>query len=194
MENNKRKELDSVDVLEENTEKVSKTEIKDDDPFDGEEREFYMTKIFTQSSLPHLISEKPREMTEDEMRFIVSMVLSELTELVQTRYPKKEEALEFVKSCIGKDVHDHPTLDDPVDRIAAQADALTDAKVYADNMLCKLGINGHACYKEVMKANMKKGKRTPEGWKFEIRKEDNKVLKPADFVPPDMKSVIQKMM
>lgn len=173
-------------------EKRNKTDAEDD-VFGSEQREFYMVKLFSQSAVPHLIAKKPKAMTEKETKTIISMVLSEMTELAQTIQPEKDKALEFVQGCLGVDVKEHKIPETEVKLIAEQSDAIVDAIVYLMDRLARNGVDGHEILKAVAKSNMKKGVKTENGWKFTVRESDNKIMKPDDFQPPNVEAIVQEM-
>lgn len=167
--------------------------MEEDDVFGTERSEFEMVKLFSHSAVPDRVAKVPTAMNEKDLKTIISMVLSEMTELAQTLHPEKDKAVEFVKDCLGVDVKDKVAPKSEVDLIADQADAMVDAIVYLYDRMARMGIDGHEVTKEVAKANMKKGKKTEKGWVFTIRESDGKIMKPDDFVPPNNKIVIQKM-
>ena len=192
-ENNQENNSESVennnDLKDCKKRKVNEAKEIIEDFFNGETREFFMTKHFTMESAPHLVPDKPKKMDEKAIRFIVSMVLSECTELIQTIQPDKEKALEMLKECCGIDVKSKNLPLDEIDLISDQNDALIDIIVYCQNAIVKNGVEGYSLFKEVMIANMKK---RSENGKFIIRESDNKIEKPVGWTPPDIRKIVRK--
>lgn len=131
--------------------------------------------------------DRPRQMTKDEIAFLLKMQLSEMVELAQTVCSSSEEAIEMVKSCIGVDIKkDYVKPTDNVAIIAHQVDAVVDGYYYGLNALCKAGINGSDVFDEVSNANLRK--RFPDGT-FHLN-EMKKVIKPPRFQEADVDMTI----
>ena len=192
MEN--QEEVNISNSVDESCLKRKKVEESSKDLFNGETREFYMVKHFTKEALPNLIPDQPVKMDTKAVKFIVEMILSECTELVQTLEPNREKAIEFVKNCLGVDVKPKPLPSDEEELIADQADALIDVIVYSQNALVKMGVDGYPLFKEVMESNI--NKRGPDG-KFTIRESDGKIEKPLDWeklYAPNIRKLIKEQM
>jgi predicted HAD superfamily Cof-like phosphohydrolase len=149
-------------------------------------------KEFTEGSMGKSCPATPQPMTREAIKFIVRMVLSEMTELAQTVCESPEEAVRFVADCVGADTnmtYTKPT--DEVSLIAEQNDAFVDAWYYMLNCAAKHGVNLSAIFDVVHGANM--AKRGPDG-KFHRRPEDGKVIKPDNWKEPDIAGEIRRQM
>jgi predicted HAD superfamily Cof-like phosphohydrolase len=182
VQDNKRKE-----EIEHEIEKPAK-KLKEKIPYfkDGMS-EFEMVHHFTTEAIPHLVPSKPVEMTKENIDFITQMITSELVELRQTIVADKDEAIEAVKNCVGKDVKDAKLPTNKVSLMKDQYDALIDIIIYSYNQLVRSGVDARPLLKEVIESQM--AKKGPDG-KFIIRKEDNKIMKPEGWQEPDLESII----
>lgn len=157
----------------------------------------HRVRDFTSRGGKKTLPDKPRIMTRDEVKFILRMVLSELTELAQTVTSNVDEAVELVRSSIGADLkpaYKHPSKDDPdytAKVVSNQADAFVDAWYYMLDAAAKSGINLSRIFHVVHKGNT--DKRLPNG-EYLIRPEDGKVLKPENWKEPDVVGEIKKQM
>lgn len=147
-------------------------------------------KQFTEESSGKECPKKPIKMTKDEVKFVLKMVLSEMTELAQTVTNSYDEALSMMKECLDVDPSAHTNTNDEIEIIAEQGDAMVDAWYYMLNAAAKKGINLSKIFDEVHGANMRK--RDPTTGKF-IRREDGKILKPKGWYPADIKKVVKNM-
>ena len=68
-------------------------------------------------------------------------------------------------------------------------DALIDILVVTIGAIHSMGADAEGAWKEVMRTNFAKVQ-TPEG--KPLRREDGKILKPANWVPPDLVPFLQK--
>ena len=138
---------------------------------------------------------KPQALTKLEVKKFIGLCASELVELARTVTDSNKDALEFVKECIGMDPSTHePEFKDEVDVIAEQGDAIVDMLIYSMDLSSGKGINLDKLFKEVHRANM--SKTFPDGT-FHLQELEPgifKVQKPPNFKPPDVRSVVEKMM
>jgi predicted HAD superfamily Cof-like phosphohydrolase len=124
--------------------------------------------------------------------FIVSMVCSEMVELLQTVISPDEDPITVIKSLCGRDYNKNyvkPT--DTIEIIAQQADAFVDAMYYMYDTATRMGVNLDRVFALVHKANM--DKRGPDGT-FVIRPDDKKILKPKGWQEPNIRGEIQRQM
>ena len=84
---------------------------------------------------------KTEKMSKEEIRFLIRMVISEMTELAQTVTTSYEEALNMVYTSIDIDPSKHPVYTTDEEVIAEQGDAMVDAWYYMLNSAAKRGIN-----------------------------------------------------
>ena len=147
-------------------------------------------KQFTEESTGTECPKKPQKMTKPEVKFILKMVLSEMTELAQTVTDSYEDALEMMNECLDVDASKHTNHEDDTTIIAEQGDAMVDAWYYMLNAAAKKGIDLSAIFDEVHAANMRK--KDPATGKF-IRRDDGKVLKPKGWYPADINKVVENM-
>jgi predicted HAD superfamily Cof-like phosphohydrolase len=136
----------------------------------------------------------PEIMNEEEVHFLVKMLLDEIMEFYATIKNPHEAKYEMIKMLINsKDIP--KSIADPslngADIIAEQVDGLTDMYYYALNALAKKGVNFSKVFNLVHAANM--SKRDPTTGKF-IKREDGKIVKPANFVAPDITGEILRQM
>lgn len=127
---------------------------------------------------------EPRLMTQDEADFIIKMVMDELLELGSCFYDaelNKSKMMEAVRDAKSLPKESEPRMED-------MADSLGDVVYYCANAAAKVGYDLDAVLEEIHEANMRK--RGPDG--VFIKNEMGKVLKPAGFVPPNIKRVLAK--
>jgi len=82
----------------------------------------------------------------------------------------------------------------PDEKLAALADLLDqicDLKVVISGLSNSLGLPEDMAYDEVHKSNMNKFVRSSDGKYKVIKREDGKVIKPADWSPPDILSILK---
>lgn len=148
-------------------------------------------KEFTEGVSGERCPSTPSKMSYDEVKFIVKMVLSEITELCQTVTKSHDEAVKMMVECMGTDPSIQIEYKDDVEIIADQADAMVDAWYYMLNAASKKGMDLSAIFDVVHQANM--AKRDPETGKF-IRRSDGKVLKPKGWKPANIVKEIERQM
>lgn len=142
------------------------------------------TKACALSELP----EKPTAMNRKAVEFIVSMVLSEMGELLETVCVDEKDRDETMLRLLGTDAHKKIKKPTSLKRkIADQADAMTDAIYYMNDCATKHSMDLDACLKEVHSANMKKVDSTTGKVN---RREDGKILKPAGWTGPCLEKVL----
>lgn len=95
--------------------------------------------------------------------------------------------LEGLQKAYFKSLKDvYPTND--VDRIVAQADALTDASYFLNGSFVEIGVKPQPLFEIVQKSNMSKLFTDENGKKYaKYRESDGKILKSPDFFPPEEK-------
>jgi len=128
-------------------------------------------------------------MSRKEVEFLVKMILSETTELLETVCEDMDECRQVLQRCMGIDTHEEiSTFETDDDVCAGQADALIDIMYYILNAASKKSMNLDHVFQEVHQANM--AKRDPLTGKFIIRESDGKILKPTGWQPPDVKKAL----
>jgi predicted HAD superfamily Cof-like phosphohydrolase len=152
--------------------------------------DFEKVKQFTEESSGKACPKTPQLMTKDEVRFLVRMVLSEMSEVVNTVTESEEETIEFMESCLHADPSKHSADRRVVNLIAEQADGCVDAYYYILNAFCKKGVDLSAIFNVVHDANM--AKKDPASGKFIRRESDGKILKPAGWKAPDIVAEIRR--
>lgn len=146
-------------------------------------------KEFTEESMAIELPNTPVAMDAGEVKFIIKMVISEMTELAQTVTPGPGEALELVRNCVGVDFNPNYKIpDDPDELKAQQYDAFVDAMYYMYNAAAKKGVNLDRIFDVVHQSNLKK--RWNDG--LYHRNMMGKVIKPPEFEDPDVRAEIQR--
>ena len=132
---------------------------------------------------------RPTKMSMAEVRFLVKMILSEITELLETVCEDMDHCHRVILECMGVDTKEQiRTFETDDDRCAEQADALMDIIYYILNAASKKAMDLDRVFEEVHKANM--AKRDPSTGKFIIRESDGKILKPTGWQPPNVKKAL----
>jgi predicted HAD superfamily Cof-like phosphohydrolase len=150
---------------------------------------YQKVKEFTEESLQIKTPSSPQKMSRDEVKFLISMVLSELTEIAETVTSSPQEAQDFVSSCIGVDSHSEiPEMRSDQDLIVEQLDGCVDAVYYILNACAKKGMNFDLAFDEVHRANL--DKRDPITGNFIRRESDGKIMKPPSWKPRNLKEVL----
>lgn len=126
----------------------------------------------------------------DDVRFIALMVLEELREILEaytgnSRVELMQLIVQSANPKVKQVIHDDTQL------ITEVADGLVDIKYYIDDFAIKKGINLPSVFDEVHGANL--SKKDPTTGNFIIR-EDGKIMKPANWVAPDIRKVIETQM
>lgn len=149
-----------------------------------------MAREFSEAALEEELPNQPVVLKTEDVEFLTKMVISELYELNKTVFAKEEDCIDSLKTAIEKmdKGGDEFSIDDRL-TIANQADAGTDMIYYILQKFSCHGINLDPVFAEVHHSNM--SKRDPTTQKF-IRREDGKILKPENFVPPDILSIISQ--
>lgn len=136
------------------------------------------------------VSSQPTAMSKDEVKFLLRMCLSELQELALTVTDSVDESVDLLKECIGSiDKSAHVKLENEDELIAAQADSIVDLWYYGLNAFAKKSVDLSEIFNVVHQSNM--DKRDPVTKKF-IHRSDGKIIKPADWKPPNIESIIKK--
>jgi predicted HAD superfamily Cof-like phosphohydrolase len=136
------------------------------------------------------VPDKPEIMKEEDIKFIVKMVLSELLELISTIITFNGERRQFIYNCLDEcdlpknvfDIHNN----NKIPRIAEQSDSAVDIIYYLYNAFCKKGINLSKIFNLVHQANM--NKLFPDGTFH--KREDGKIIKPEGWKEPDIEKEI----
>lgn len=131
----------------------------------------------------------PEKMTVEDVDFLAKMILDELIELyatVENTHISKDKLVRFVNS--AKELEQLPEEE----VLTEQADALVDIEYYLLNSACKRGFNTDKPFDEIHDSNMRK--KDPTTGTFLRRLEDGKILKPINWIPPNVKSVVEKML
>jgi predicted HAD superfamily Cof-like phosphohydrolase len=151
--------------------------------------EFTQATSGSKETFQNVLPTRPTKMSKVEVEFLVKMILSETTELLETVCEDMEECRQVMLKCMGVDNHDEiKPLETDDDVCAEQADALIDIMYYILNAASKKSMNLDHVFQEVHKANM--AKRDPSTGQFIIRKEDGKIMKPAGWQPPNVKKAL----
>lgn len=136
------------------------------------------------------LPDSPQKLSKDNIMFVVKMIMSECQELIGTIAHDEVEQKIMLQQCLDKiDWSKTPRcyLDD-VDMVTNQCDALVDMMYYIGDTGARFNLPLADVFNEVHNSNMNKRK---SNGLFSIR-DDGKVLKPADWVPPNVDSIIRK--
>ncbi len=157
------------------------------EPFENDSNA-YKVAYFTYCA-GQTVLKTPEKMSENEVFFLIKMLLDEIMELGATVAEPdivKQKMINFINE--SKDLPKIVSEND-VEIIAEQADALVDAYYYSLNAAAKKGINLSSVFDIVHNSNMTK--RDPVTRRFEKRS-DGKIIKPSTFIEPDICSEIKK--
>jgi len=152
--------------------------------------DYEKVKQFTEESSGQKCPEYPHLMNKEEVRFLVRMVMSEMSEVVNTVTNSEQETMEFMESCLHADPSTHSSDRSEINLIAEQADGCVDAYYYMLNAFCKKGVDLSAIFNVVHNANM--AKKDPTTGQFIRRESDGKILKPAGWQAPDIVAEISR--
>lgn len=139
---------------------------------------------FTEKSNEISLNGNPEPMNANQVQFAMEMMATELVELGQTVFTTKQ-AQEIIKNAVSKDLSSEPKINNDRDRIMEQCDALLDVIYYGLNCAAKQKFPLNEMFQEVHNANMSKA----VNGKFQ-RREDGKIIKPANWQAPDLKKYI----
>ena len=106
----------------------------------------------------------------------------------QTTDTHNEDQFRMYCDLVQEEVQELTTALDAGDEVE-QLDALIDILVVAAGALHSLGVDADGAWKEVMRSNF--AKVDPRTGKV-TRREDGKVLKPADWEPPRLKTFLRR--
>jgi predicted HAD superfamily Cof-like phosphohydrolase len=107
---------------------------------------------FTKSTYNQALPLKPEKLNRKEIEFLVSMILSETNELLQTVCVDMEDCKETTLRCMNTDIKQEITkFNDDEDICAEQADAMIDIIYYIMNSATKKSINLDNVFNEVHK-------------------------------------------
>lgn len=150
----------------------------------------YSTKVkqFTEES-GHVCSNIPIVPSKQDVKFLAMMMISEIVEMLQVQHDD-DEIYNIITEGINMDKSITEPSNEKVKQIADIADAITDTIYYSLNACSKWGINIDKVFNEVHNANMSK---KWEDGKFHKR-EDGKIIKPANFKSPNIMKVILDQM
>lgn len=153
-------------------------------------------KEFTVGSAWKPLPEEPIEMTRESVFFLVKMIISELSELLQTVCSDMDDCRETISRLFGFEIKgfDSGYIDGTRNEIFSEwsySVLLTNICEVLYTMYGNFGNNLlHVVFDEVHAANMRK--RDSKTGKFIIRPEDGKVIKPEGWIGPDIKSAIRQ--
>ena len=146
---------------------------------------------FTVPAKKKFIKQEIGPLSQENVKFICRMVISELMELASTVVP---DPVQFVKDCSDTDLPKKYTGKDDKDKLAAQCDAVIDMAYYlGDTIKVNTGLPEDTLdlvFEKVHAANLKKV--FPDG-EFHTR-EDGKVIKPEGWKEPDLIPLITSKM
>lgn len=149
---------------------------------------------FTEGARGEQPDRPSQPLSREKAEFIVSMVCSEMVELLQSVLNPEEDPIDVIRNLCNVDYNANymkPSADDAPALIAEQADAMVDAMYYMYDTATRMGVNLDRVFNVVQEANM--AKRGPEG-KFVIRESDNKIMKPDGWQEPDILGEIENQM
>jgi len=136
---------------------------------------------------------EPTAMTEDSVKFIIRMIISELDELACTVTHSAEER----DALLAEAMRDRDKCSNYIDsyqsddeKIGAQFDALVDAWYYSLNVSARHGVNLSSIFNLVHQANM--AKKDPITGKFLKRESDGKIIKPVGWKSPDITAEVAR--
>jgi predicted HAD superfamily Cof-like phosphohydrolase len=136
------------------------------------------------------VPNKPELMSEDEVFFLIKMMLDEILELGATVEEPIQVKYNMIKMIIeSKNIP--KSIGSSEQLIGEQGDALVDSYYYSLNAAVKKGINLSKIFNIVHKANM--NKRDSVTGKF-LKREDGKIIKPANWISPDITAEIKRQM
>lgn len=151
--------------------------------------DFERVREFTKET-GNAVPNTPVKMTEDEVYFLIKMLLDEILELAATVDESYSAKLKIVQMIVeSKNLNKIVGTD--TELIAEQGDALVDMYYYSLNAAAKKGINLSKIFDKVHDANM--AKRDPVTNKFILR-HDGKVMKPEGWKAPDIIEEIERQM
>lgn len=145
-------------------------------------------KIFTEESKGIKCSKYPTEIPEDKILFLTKMILSEIDELIATisnNAIDKDNLINYIFNSYNDEMY-YEIIDDSLEN---QIDALVNIYHLSKNLAYKHGINLSKVFHEVHNANLRK--KDPLTNRYIIRKSDGKILKPENWIPPDIQNVIK---
>lgn len=156
-----------------------------------------LVKEFTEESKGIKVPTRPMPMSEDSVRFLAKMMMSEIVEMIESVMPK-EQAYALAHDLLQEDMKEKglihirtPEQKTTITQIEEQMDAMVDCWYYALDSAAKHGMNLEPVFQKVHMANM--AKRDPQTGTF-IRREDGKVIKPADWKPADIESEVKRQL
>lgn len=148
-------------------------------------------KQFTEGMLGHSIPSRPKPLGIEQARFICSMVISELSELMSTVVSSQDQLIDEMQMCLDSaDIHTYTPILRTDEVVSEQADAMVDAMYYMYDTAARQGINLDKIFDVVHEANM--DKRDLETKKFIRRESDGKVLKREGWQPPNVLLAMQE--
>jgi predicted HAD superfamily Cof-like phosphohydrolase len=147
-----------------------------------------LVREFTKESGTN-VPNQPQLMSEDEVFFLIKMMLDEIMELGAT--VSEPHKVKFAMIKMITDSKDLPKITgvSKEELIGEQGDALVDSYYYSLNAAAKKGINISKIFEVVHKANM--DKRDPVTGKF-LKREDGKIIKPVGWKEPDITGEIKR--
>lgn len=161
------------------------------------EKQYDYNKWFHQveefhKAFKHPVADKPIPLTLERTTSRDVWIVEEIIENLQSSSNNEEEflkaydkLLEGMEKAKLKSMKDSYTKDG-VERIVAQADALTDALYFILGSFLELGVTPDEMFDIVQRSNMSKLFTDENGNKFaKYRESDGKILKSPEFFPPE---------
>jgi len=159
-----------------------------------------MVKEFTEESKGIKVPERPVPMSAESVRFLAKMMLSEISEMLESHYNRdtakllmhmliNEDFEEKQKQHAGETPPQYPKA--PEVQIEEQMDAIVDCWYYGLDGAAKHGMNLEPVFQAVHAANM--NKRDPQTGQF-MRRPDGKVIKPDNWAPADISSIVKSQL
>lgn len=152
-------------------------------------------KEFTIGSSLKSLPEEPVEPTRDAVLFLIKMIISELSELLQTVCEDMNDCRETISRLFGFEIKgiDFGYIDNKRSQFCEWTYNILFTNI-CECIYSLYGLYGNnlleICFNEVHNANMRK--KDPTTNKFIIRESDGKVIKPKGWVGPDIKRAIRE--
>lgn len=155
-----------------------------------------LVKEFTEESKGIKVPSAPVPMSADSVRFLAKMMLSEISEMLESHHNRETSKL-LMHMLINEDFDEKSALHAntpepqypkaPEVQIEEQMDAIVDCWYYGLDGAAKHGMNLEPVFQAVHAANM--NKRDPTTGQF-MRRPDGKVIKPDNWQPADISQIV----
>lgn len=159
-------------------------------------RQFTLVKEFHRA-FNHPIANKPTPLETKRGLDRTIWTGEELVEFLHASSSNKEEFDKLYESFIeGLDKAYEKSLNDEfitneLDRVVAQADALTDSSYFINGSFVEMGVKPQPLFEIVQSANMSKLFTDEKGNKYAKYREDGKILKSPEFFTPEGKLKVE---